>query len=63
MRLLKRCVTKQDKELDGQDENTKYDVWYEIEASKAIEKLDKNICLFLNELTGFGHLYSDEAIA
>ncbi len=23
--------------------------------------LDKNLCLFLNELTGYGHLYSDKA--
>lgn len=26
------------------------------------ENLDKNVCLFLNELTGYGFFYSDEAI-
>jgi hypothetical protein len=24
--------------------------------------LDKNLCLFLNELTGYGHLFSDNAV-
>ena len=26
------------------------------------ENLDKNICLFLNELLGYGHAYSESAI-
>jgi hypothetical protein len=26
------------------------------------ESLDKNVCLFLNELTGYGHLYTNEAV-
>ena len=26
------------------------------------ENFDKNICLFLSELTGYGFLYSEEAI-
>ena len=27
------------------------------------EYLEKNFCLFLNELTGYGHLYSEKAAA
>lgn len=27
------------------------------------ELLEKNLCLFLNELTGYGHLYSDKAVS
>ena len=26
------------------------------------ENLDKNVCLFLNELTGYGFFYSEEAV-
>lgn len=26
------------------------------------ESLDKNVCLFLNELTGYGHFYTNEAV-
>ena len=25
--------------------------------------LEKNLCLFLNELTGYGHLYSEKAVS
>ena len=34
---------------------------FELEQSANIESHDKNICLFLNELTGYGHLYCEKA--
>ena len=37
------------------------EVKYELDLSSNIESLDKNICLFLNEITGHGHLYCEKA--
>ena len=36
-------------------------VKYELEQSTTIEQIDKNVCLFLNEITGYGHLYNEKA--
>ena len=52
-----------DKEGVPDQDSTDMSVWYELDHSLAAEKLDKNICLFLNELTGHGHLYAKEAQA
>jgi hypothetical protein len=45
--------------LNRKEEET--EVKYELEQSATIDSLDKNICLFLNEITGYGHLYCDKA--
>jgi hypothetical protein len=36
-------------------------VWYEIDSSIDLEKLDMNICLFINELTSYGFFSSKDA--
>jgi hypothetical protein len=36
-------------------------VTYNFESNVNMELIDKNICLFLNEITGFGHIYSNES--
>lgn len=66
MRLLKRNNEKAEgqKEAKGAgQEPEQYELWYELDKSSSIELLDKNVCLFLNELTGYGHLYSEAAKA
>ena len=66
LRLLNRRTAKTVKKEDGEDEaaakqpNT-LEIWYELDQSSQVEKLDKNVCLFLNELTGYGHVYCKEA--
>ena len=63
LRLLNRRTAKK---VAGEDEaaaeqSSTLEIWYELDQSSQVEKLDKNVCLFLNELTGYGHVYSDEA--
>jgi hypothetical protein len=52
-------------ENGGEDKKKEYqfEIWYELDKSTSIESLDKNVCLFLNEFTGHGHLYCEEAKA
>lgn len=56
LRLVSRHVTNKTEESKAIQE-----VWYDLDQSSSIEKLDRNLCLFLNELTGWGHFYSSEA--
>ena len=60
LRLLKRNLHKNVDEVDKTTVNS-VDIWYELASSAQVEKLDRHLCLFLNELTGYGHLYCDEA--
>jgi hypothetical protein len=65
--FLPLCLLKRNegRDQDGQaaEDDAPTQVWFELDQSLATEKLDKNVCLFLNELTGHGHLYGDEAKA
>jgi hypothetical protein len=56
LRLVNRHVASKTEESKAMQE-----VWYDLSQSSSIEKLDRNLCLFLNELTGWGHFYSSEA--
>ena len=62
MLLLDRKVT-ENKSVEHVDEIDSIDILYKLSDASVIEKLDQNICLFLNELTGYGHLFSEQAIA
>ena len=35
-------------------------VFYTIQTSTEAEKIDKNLCLLLNELSGYGHIHSEQ---
>ena len=65
LRLLNRRTARKVEKEDGEDEAAKQsstmNIWYELDQSSQVEKLDKNVCLFLNELTGYGHVYCKEA--
>ena len=56
LRLVSRHIISKTEESKAIQE-----VWYDLDQSSSIEKLDRNLCLFLNELTGWGHFYSSEA--
>jgi len=56
LRLVKRHVT-----AKTEESKTTYEIWYDLDQSSSIEKLDRNLCLLLNELMGWGHFYGDEA--
>jgi len=56
LRLVKRHVT-----AKTEESKTTYEIWYDLDQSSSIEKLDRNLCLLLNELMGWGHFYGNEA--
>ena len=56
LRLVKRHVV-----TKTEESRTTQEIWYELDQSSSIEKLDRNLCLLLNELMGWGHFYSSEA--
>lgn len=56
LRLVKRHVT-----TKTEESKTTHEIWYELDQSSSIEKLDRNLCLLLNELMGWGHFYGSEA--
>jgi hypothetical protein len=59
-KILNRHVLEIKDEEDA-DKVEDIQVWYELCPSSDLELIDKSVCLFLNEVTGFGHLYSDDA--
>ena len=46
---------------ESEDKVESIQVWYELAPSAQLETIDKSVCLFLNEVTGYGHLYGEEA--
>jgi hypothetical protein len=60
LRLIKKHYQEKPQDDSNIDEVT-YETWFELEKCIQVEKLDKNICMFLNELTGHGHIYCEKA--
>lgn len=59
--LLGKDVIKTKK--DKKDLDPELHVTYTIDNKNVFESRDKAVCMFLNEMTGYGHLYCKEAVA
>lgn len=63
LRLLERNAKYVEKDPKDEKSTSKLNLWFKITSGSSVqyEQLERNTCLFLNELTGYGHLYADAA--